>query len=248
MSQTRIAFWKGDWSAVRTNLKVAKEMNEKGGDWDRRNRLKVYEGAYLITQRDFKGASTLLLDSIATFTATELLSYDRFVFYTVISCIKCLDRPTLKKKVIDSPDVIAVIGTIPHLESLLHSLYECRYRSFFDALASIYPYLTSDRLLHKHAPFFFREMRLMAYTQFLESYKSVTITGMGKQFGLSPAFIDGELARFISAGRISAKVDAVNGAIETTRPDSKNGQYHVLIKKGDLLLNKVQKLSRVTAL
>ena len=101
MSQTRIAFWKGDWSAVRTNLKVAKEMNEKGGDWDRRNRLKVYEGAYLITQRDFKGASTLLLDSIATFTATELLSYDRFVFYTVISCIKCLDRPTLKTVLAD---------------------------------------------------------------------------------------------------------------------------------------------------
>lgn len=37
----------------------------------------------------------------------------------------------------------------------------------------------------------------------------------------------------------------VNGIIETNRPDEKNRQYQDVIKKGDLLLNRVQKLSRV---
>ena len=224
MSCTRVAFWQGDWPAVKARLVQAKALNEAGGDWDRRNRLKVYEGVFLLAQRDFAGAAALLLDSVATFTATELLSYQQFVFYTCLACVKALDRPTLKKKIIDSPDVIAVLPELPHLAELLHGLHECRYAAFL------------------------REMRVAAYAQFLDSYRSVTLAGMAAAFGLSPAFLDRELARFVAAGRLSAKVDAVAGVVETTRPDNKNGQYHQLVKVGDALLNKIQKLGRVTAL
>lgn len=248
MSTTRLAFMFEDWKLAKGKLATAKELNEKGGDWDRRNRLKVYEGCYAITQRDFSKAATLLLDSIATFTATEMLSYDHFMFYTVLSCLKSLDRPTLKKKVIDSPDVISVIGTIPHLQSLLHAFYEGRYSDFFGALVGIYPAIAHDRLFAPHSPFYLREMRTAAFAQFLESYKSVTLAGMAKAFGVTPAFLDAELSRFIAAGRLNAKVDAVGGIVETTRPDAKNAQYHSLIKQGDVLLNKIQKLSRVVAI
>jgi len=37
----------------------------------------------------------------------------------------------------------------------------------------------------------------------------------------------------------------VGGIVETTRPDSKNAQYQAVIKQGDLLLNRVSKLSRI---
>ena len=37
------------------------------------------------------------------------------------------------------------------------------------------------------------------------------------------------------------------GVIETTRPDSKNAQYHSVLKQGDALLNRIQRLSRVAA-
>lgn len=49
----------------------------QGGDWDRRNRLKIYEALYLITIRSFKKAADLLLDCIATFTCVELTSYNQ---------------------------------------------------------------------------------------------------------------------------------------------------------------------------
>jgi hypothetical protein len=35
---------------------------EKGGDWDRRNRLKVYRGLHLISIRQFAKGGELLLD------------------------------------------------------------------------------------------------------------------------------------------------------------------------------------------
>ena len=37
----------------------------------------------------------------------------------------------------------------------------------------------------------------------------------------------------------------VAGVIETNRPDAKNAQYQSAIKHGDLLLNRLQKLSKV---
>jgi 26S proteasome regulatory subunit N7 len=246
MAGARLAFWAGDWAAMRARLAKAKALNEAGGDWDRRNRLKVYEGCLCLAQRDFAGAAALLLDSIATFTATELLSYAGFAFYTSLACLKSLDRATLKKKVVDSPDIVAVVGEVPHLEELLSGFHGCRYGDFFRALVGVHPAVARDRLLARHAAFFLREMRLAAYAQFLASYRSVTVAGMAAAFGVSAAFMDAELARFIAAGRLPAKVDAVSGAVETTRPDNKNAQYHALLKQGDLLLNKVQRLGRVT--
>lgn len=262
-------------------------LNDKGGDWDRRNRLKVYRGLFLLTQRDFAGASSLLMDSLATFTAHELLSYEAFVFYTVLAGLKTLGssvasgggaRTELKKKLVDSPDVLSCLSTPPpssssssapssaalsattSLGELLNSFYECRYKDFFRALVGeggeggsgggggVYSAIVRDRYLSKHAPFLLRELRLAAYSQFLASYKSVTLEGMAKIFGLSAPFLDAELSRFISGGKIAAKIDATAGIVETAQLDAKNAQYQQLLKQGDLLLNKVQRLSRVVAL
>ena len=183
---------------------------------------------------DFLRASALLLDSIATFTATEVYPYETFAFYAVLMGLKvgwrwscfvasgfvgrqpsrhapgaredycthgaapllpraqCLDRATLKKSIIDSPDILTVIDTVPYLGALLNSFYEGRYADFLhvrvgaagpvgalpptlplllQALVDIYPSIAKDAFLHAHVAYYVREMRLAAYTQFLESYK-----------------------------------------------------------------------------
>jgi 26S proteasome regulatory subunit N7 len=74
---------------------------------------------------------------------------------------------------------------------------------------------------------------------------SVTLQSLAQSFGVSEDFIDSELARFISAGRLHCKIDRVNRIVETTRPDSKNAQYQLIIKHGDQLLNRLQKLSNI---
>ena len=86
---------------------------------------------------------------------------------------------------------------------------------------------------------------MLAYTQFLESYMSVSLESMAFTFGVRAPYLDSDLAQFISAGRLSCSLDKVNGIVSSTRPDTKNAQYLAAIKEGDLLLNRVQKLSRV---
>ena len=54
---------------MRDLLRQAKDLSSKGADWERKNRLKVYEALFALATRDFATAARLFLDSIATFTA-----------------------------------------------------------------------------------------------------------------------------------------------------------------------------------
>ncbi|CAL9093523.1 unnamed protein product [Musa hybrid cultivar] len=234
-----------DFDLISKSIDKAKNLFEEGGDWERKNRLKVYEGLYCMATRNFKKAANLFLDSISTFTTYELLSYDTFIFYTVLTSIISLDRVSLKQKVVDAPEILTVIGKIPHLSEFLNSLYGCQYKSFFSAFSGLTEQIKLDRYLQPHFRFYMREVRTVVYSQFLESYKSVTMEAMATAFGVSVDFIDLELSRFIAAGKLHCKIDKVAGVLETNRPDAKNALYQATIKQGDFLLNRIQKLSRV---
>lgn len=83
------------WPLVRWRC----SLFEEGGDWERKNRLKVYEGLFCMACRKFPRAAALFLDSISTFTTYELLPYNNFIFYTVLMSVVALDRVSLKEKV-----------------------------------------------------------------------------------------------------------------------------------------------------
>ncbi|KAM7480124.1 hypothetical protein LguiA_028337 [Lonicera macranthoides] len=241
----QIGFFYMDFDLISKSIDKAKKLFEEGGDWERKNRLKVYEGLYCMSTRNFKKAADLFLDSISTFTTYELFTYDTFIFYTVLTSIITLDRVSLKQKVVDAPEILTVIGKIPYLSEFLNSLYDCHYKSFFSAFAGLTEHIKLDRYLHPHFRYYMREIRTVVYSQFLESYKSVTIDAMAKAFGVTVDFIDLELSRFIAAGKLHCKIDKVAGVLETNRPDAKNALYQATIKQGDFLLNRIQKLSRV---
>jgi len=206
---------------------------------------KVYKGYYALTTRDFKSAANNFLESISTFTSYELMTYKKLVEYTILTSIVSLKRADLGKKVIKGAEILECLHELPSLNKYLHSLYECSYSDFFQSLTKIEQILLCDRLLSSHCVYYIRQMRVIAYSQLLESYRSLTLQYMADAFGVSINFIDKELSRFIAAGKLNCKIDKVGGIVETNRPDSKNYQYQAVIKQGDALLNRIQKLSRV---
>jgi len=241
----QLALFHHDNSLYRSQLEKSASMVEKGGDWERRNLLHIYQATFHLINREFKEASKLFLDSVATFTCYDLYDYNTFVFYAVLTSLVSLERVVLKEKVILEPEILSVIRDIPNLRPLLFSLYECKYRQFFTSLVDIDAQIMRDRFMSNHEGWFMREIRIVAYAQFLKSYRSVTLASMAQAFGISNAFLDGELSRFIASGRLNCKIDKVGGIVETSRPDARNTQYSDVIKHGDLLLNRIQKLAKV---
>ena len=95
---------------VKKEVDRAKALVESGGDWDRRNRLKAYQGLYLLTVRSYNLAAPLLLDSLSTFTSYELCSYSSLVVYSVLAGSVSLKRVDFKSKVVDTPEIRAILG------------------------------------------------------------------------------------------------------------------------------------------
>ncbi|KAL9060596.1 MAG: hypothetical protein Q9162_000547 [Coniocarpon cinnabarinum] len=107
----RIGMFFGDKILVKKNVARANSLVESGGDWDRRNRLKAYQGLHLITVRSYNLAAPLLLDSLSTFTSYELCSYSNLIVYALLTGTVSLKRVDFKTKVVDAPEIKAVVGS-----------------------------------------------------------------------------------------------------------------------------------------
>ena len=95
---------------VKKQVDRANMLVESGGDWDRRNRLKAYKGLHLLTIRSYNLAAPFLLDSLSTFTSYELCSYSSLVIYAVLAGSLSLKRVDFKAKVVDAPEIKAILG------------------------------------------------------------------------------------------------------------------------------------------
>lgn len=214
----------------------------KDADWERKNRMKVYEGLYNVCIRNFEFGAQLLIESLSTFASTELLEFKQFIELTTVVALVVLPRAELKKKVVDSPEVLS--AGLDVAQKLVNSIYHCRYQDFFPALDAVCLRLRSSVYLSNHINYIFRELRVLAFNQFLDSYSSVTLQSMAGSFAIPVNVLDSMLSTFISNERVAGKIDRVSGNVTTYRGDNINFQYHRILKNGDQLLNRVQKLSR----
>ena len=124
-------FEKEDHASIQKDIQQCHKLVEDGADWDKKNKLKIFEGVYCMMIRDFKKASDLFVNSIATFTAVEVMTFKDFVFYAVVLALLTQDRKTIKKEIVHCPDILAVNRDIPHLKEFSESFYNCEYKAFF---------------------------------------------------------------------------------------------------------------------
>lgn len=250
----RIGLFFMDHELVMTNIEKAKELMEKGGDWDRKNRLRSYEGLYKMAVRDINEAAQLFLQVVPTFGAYELMTYEDLIFYTVVTTVYALDRPDLKENVVNCNEIQQQLNAetteqnqhLPLAKELLNTFFACDYAHFMNALAKLErDFLLNNRYLRPHVQYYTRAMRIKAYQQFLTPYKSVSLDVMAKSFGVSKDFMEQELFKFIATGALICRIDGCKSVVEMAQSDQKNHLYKKLLHDGDILLNRVQKLSRV---
>lgn len=166
-----LAIHQKDLILLKEYLDICKKNLKDGGDWEKRNKMKVYEGLYHILTRDFKEAGKLFIDALMTFTSYELFEYKDFVFYTAMCNIITVDRNTLKTKIIDNSDVVSCIKDIAYLEDFLNSFYNGQYSNFFNIFLMLIPRIKNDFFIGKHYKYFVKELKIKAYCQYLRKFK-----------------------------------------------------------------------------
>ncbi|RZF42002.1 hypothetical protein LSTR_LSTR003507 [Laodelphax striatellus] len=260
----RVAFFHGcDIKAMGAAIEKATELIEgiSGGDWSARNKLKAYEGVWSLAIRDFSRAAHLFVDVVPTFESYELADFGTIIRYTVLACMIALDRYQLRKKLMNHGVMAQALHShYQDLREYFVSLYEGRYADFLICLARIEQEMKRDPLTHPHYRHYVQEMRLRAYKQILQAYRSLSLAYMARSFGVTSEFIEREVARFAAAGRLQCKIDSVAGTVVTSshiNDDALSGKeapeasldrgilYQTTVKRGDILLNRLKKLARV---
>jgi 26S proteasome regulatory subunit N7 len=89
--------------------------------------LKVYRGLARLLERDIKGAAARLIDCIATFSCNEICSYKSFIVYATLSNLLDLQRPQMKEKLLDGPEVLSVATEIPEVVSFINPTLLTRF-------------------------------------------------------------------------------------------------------------------------
>lgn len=133
----QIHFETKDWEPFAKYLEVCQKLNEEGGDWEKRNKLKVYDGIWMMLRRDLAGAAKTFLSCIDTFNAPEVISFNQLVFLGAVLGLVTLPRSDLKKKVFGNSEVIAILREDSLFENFMNSLYNRRYDSYFSYLGKI---------------------------------------------------------------------------------------------------------------
>ncbi|KAL1459867.1 hypothetical protein WDU94_011818 [Cyamophila willieti] len=260
----RIAYFHGcDIKAMTDAIEKASELIEgiSGGDWSARNKLKAYEGVYCLAIRQYCRAAELFVDVVPTFESYELAEFGTIIRYTVLACMIALPRSNLRKKLMHHGVMAqALHSQYKDLREYFVSLYDGHYFEFLKCLAAVEQDMKSDPLLHPHYRHYVQEMRLRAYKQILQAYRSLSLKYMAQCFGVSVEFIEKEVARFAAAGQLQCKIDSVAGNVVTTSHISEKGDcrseapeasldrgilYQTTVKRGDVFLNRLKKLARV---
>lgn len=154
-------------------------------------------------------------------------------------------RERIVKDVYKSADVRQIIEEIPHTKNLLNSLVECNYAEYMKAFVGVMEEIKKDELLKQHTLVLQRSLRLRAYKQYLQPFRSVKLSVMASTFGVSVEFLEKEIAQFVTAGKLSVKIDRVDSVIVAVIPEKRDAVYKDILAEGDGLLNKLQNLSRV---
>ena len=222
----------GDWRAVRAGLAQADALCEQGGDWERKNRLKVYKACAALAQAGparGRGAAgrrggDLLRDGALPLRQGRLLRGGRGRRDAREAGPKVQGRGLARGARAHAQGRAAGVAARgpPRLP----------VRPWLASLAVVARRVAADRLLGPHARHWVREMRRVAYSQFLESYKSVELDAMAAAFGVRPAFLDEELADLVASGAVAARVDAVSRVVTTARAEPKAAEYRELLGPG----------------
>jgi len=258
----RIAYFHGcDIKGMGTAIEKATELIEGQGDWSSRNKLKAYAGIWNFAIRDYAKAARLFVDVVPTFESYELADFGTIIRYTVFSCMIALPRCELKKKLLHHGVMAQALNSqYQDLKEYFQSLYDGRYADFLAALARVEIDMKKDPLLNPHYRHYVQEMRLRAYKQILQAYRSLSLDYMAQSFGVSCEFIEKEVSRFAATGRLQCKIDSVARTVVTSAhlndevlrvkdahdldPD-RSILYKTTVRKGDILLNRLKKLARV---
>jgi 26S proteasome regulatory subunit N7 len=241
-------YWKQrDFEMYEKTLEICRKLTDDSLDWEKKNKLAIYESIQKILKREMEDAATTLIACVDTFNSPEIMTFKELVAYAVVLGVLWLPRKEIREKIMQNPEINSILKEFPVLNDFRSAVFNMNYLKFFELLIRLSDeYLSTDVLLSKHRQSLLRRARIIIYTLFLESYKTVKLKKMAESFGVSFEFLDKEIADLISQKQLNCKIDRVNWIVEAVRVDERSAAYNEIERRGDALVERLHKLMKRT--
>lgn len=239
LCKIRIAMILKDRKMLEVNINEARDLYEKGCDWDRRNKFKIYEAVYFLRKGLFQQSATLFSESLTTFESSEICSYEKAALYALFTGMLSFGREDFKEKIILSSNILEVRNKIENAYKLAESLYHCDYSSLFMNLMEFLEFISDDVHIERYRNLFCQEIKLKAYKQLLSSYESLSLETMAGIFSVSVEYMEKDLINYIVSDKLACKIDKVNMTVFFVEEEP--NKISELLENGDELLRMIKK-------
>lgn len=236
MCRIRMAIILEDIRSLEKHIEDADFVFESSSDWECKNRFKVYFGLFYLLRAEFDKAATYFCDSLTSFSAYELLSFEKLILYLVFSSLISFERNRLKKDVIDNPEVRKCRALL----ELPECLFGCEYSKLFRKLLAFIEHCESDCFLRPFKEYFCKEMKIKGYYQLLLCYQSLHLDKMAQYFNVEAEHIEEDLRNFIVEGKLKCTIDRVDGVVRM-RMNGKDEDLQCLVRTGEKVLRDIKK-------
>jgi len=236
MCKIRIAIIAEDRKMLRMSVEEAENMFISSCDWDRKNRLKVYLGLFHIMKAEFSEAAEQFSECLASFEATELLSFEELILYLVFSALLSFSRNELKDKIINNSEV----RKCQKLLVLPEFMYECQYHKILRELLNFIEIIEKDLFLSHFKEHFCKIMKIKIYSQLLLSYQSLHLEKMAQIFDVSAASIEEDLRNFINEGKLNCVIDRIDKVVKMRDAHEEDHLFEALLL-GEKILRNIKK-------
>ncbi|KAL0233809.1 hypothetical protein PCE1_002315 [Barthelona sp. PCE] len=215
-------------------------------DFEHKNRLLTYRGLFSLMKGNFLDCVNDFIECLNTFMATELIDFERLVFYLCVFSVITLKRPRYRDYVLNSSDVKTVINSLEDIEEFSNNFYNGNYKEGLKLAASIKERLKTDYYCHKFESFFFYNFRKTCYRQFLKSYSRVTLAKIAEEFSLPIKLVELDLVEFIQNGDLTFRIDELEGVVHRANRISQDVKQ--FSNAASNTINKLENLARVLAM
>eukprot|EP00461_Guttulinopsis_vulgaris_P001191 UN01191 len=225
-------------------VEILSPLVNKDGDWDARNRFNIYQGLNHLFQNNFTGAAESFINSIQTYSSTDLLALDPAMTIAALLAVIRSPRKDFITKIVDSPEIIQSLLSAPIANQFIQTIYKCQYKEFYQLLPQLYNILSISPYFGHLAATYIKEARCVAYKQFLYSFQYVKIEAFAQKFGVSVEFIEDDVSYLIANGKLNCKINAIDNIIEVVQINDKMKQFNALVDTADKIVSRVNRLTQ----
>lgn len=209
---------------------------QSSSDWDRKNRFKVYLGLFHLIKAEFNEAAVYFSNALSSFDATELITFDSLILYTVFTSLLTFNRDDLRVKLIENSEV----RKCKELVELPECFFECYYSEILRKLLLFLEHCEKDLFLAPFKDYFCKEMKIKMYFQLLVSYQSLQLARMASFFNIETSHLEEDLRCFIAEGRISCVIDRIDGVVRMKNA-KKEEDLNAFFAHGSKVLREIKK-------